>query len=143
MVDSPTHVRAPAASGTPPDGRGWVVAAHVVAGAIIVLGVAAQLVRPLAPDLGPAPPPGRWFDPQLLQLVRAYRSPLYLAGLVALGVRLAAPGLVAWTPPGRRLVDHVVARVGERRPAPAAAVVGLVVAVATDLWLVPLAFWAG
>lgn len=143
MVDSPTHVRAPAVWGTSPDGRGWAVGAHVVAAAIIIVGVAAQLVRPLAPDLGPAPPPGRWFDPQLLQLVRAYRSPLYLAGLVALGVRVGAPALIAWTAPGRRLVDRVVMRVGERRPAPAAAVVGLIVAVATDLLLLPLAFWAG
>ncbi|CAN5200529.1 hypothetical protein BH20ACT9_BH20ACT9_08030 [soil metagenome] len=143
MVDSPTHARPRAVSRTPADGRGWLVGAHVAAAAIVTVGVAAQLVRPLAPDLGPGLPPGRWFDPQLLQLVRAYRTPLYVAGLVALGLRVAAPALVAWTPPGRRLVDRVVARVGERRPARAAAVVGLLVAVATDLLLLPLAFWAG
>lgn len=143
MVDSPPHVRPRAVPWAPSDGRGWLVGAHVAAAAIVAVGVAAQLVRPLAPDLGPAPPPGRWFDPQLLQLVRSYRTPLYLSGLVALGLRVAAPALVAWTPAGRRLVDRVVARVGERRPARAAAVVGLLVAVVTDLLLLPLAFWAG
>ncbi|MBW3602563.1 MAG: M48 family metalloprotease, partial [Actinobacteria bacterium] len=56
---------------------------------------------------------------------------------------VAVPALVAWTPAGRRWVARVVGRVGERRPARAAAVVGVLVAVITDVVLLPLAFWAG
>jgi STE24 endopeptidase len=102
-----------------------------------------QVVRPLAPDLGPAPPPTQWFDGAHLAEVQAYRHPLYAVALAGFLLRLAAPCLVAFTTAGRRLTDSIVARVGEGRPARAAAVVVLVVVVATDLVVLPLAFWAG
>ncbi|MEX0659505.1 MAG: M48 family metalloprotease [Egibacteraceae bacterium] len=118
----------------------WV--AHALAAAVVVIGLVVQIVRPLAPDLGPAPPANQWFDPAHLQLVGAYRGPLYAVGATALLLRLAVPCAVAFTPAGRRLSDAVVRRVGEHRPARAAAAVVLLVVVGTDLVVLPLVFWA-
>lgn len=122
---------------------GAVVAGHVCAAVIVVAGVAAALVRPLAPDLGPIPDPGRWFEPAFLDSVTAYRTPLYAGALLTLVVRVAVPLLVAFTRPGRRMVERIVRRVGSRRPALAAAGVVVTVVVAVDVVLLPLAFWAG
>lgn len=116
--------------------------AHALAAAVVVTGVVVQIVRPLAPDLGPAPPAGQWFDPAHLQRVGAYRGPLYAVGATALLLRLAVPCAVAFTPAGRRLSDAVVRRVGAHRPARAATAVVVGVVVATDLVVLPLAFWA-
>lgn len=123
--------------------RPWEVAAHLAAAAIVVAGVAVQVVRPLAPDLGPAPPATQWFDAGHLARVGAYRHPLYAAALVAFLLRLAVPCIAAFTAGGRRLTARIVQGVGEHRPARAAAAVVLVVVVATDLVVLPLTFWAG
>ncbi|HVL97942.1 MAG TPA: M48 family metalloprotease [Egibacteraceae bacterium] len=120
-----------------------LLGAHLVAGALVVVGVLAQVLRPLAPDLGPPPPPTVWFDAAHLAQVTAYRQPLYAAGVAALVLRLAVPCLAAFSGPGRRFVDGVVRRVGEHRPARAATAVVLAVVVITDLVVFPLAFWAG
>jgi hypothetical protein len=120
----------------------WRVLVHAAAGALLAAGLVAQLVRPLAPDLGALPDLGRWFDAAYLVRSHAYRGPLYAAGLVALGLRVAVPLAVAFTPAGRRVVERVVARVGANRPARAAAAVALGIAAATELVLLPLAFWA-
>lgn len=119
-----------------------LLGAHAAAATVVVLGVVVQVMRPLAPDLGPAPPAGQWFDAAHLQRVGEYRRPLYAAGAVALLLRLAVPCAVAFTPVGRRLTDAVVRRVGVQRPARAAVAVVLLVVVATDLVILPLAFWA-
>lgn len=118
-------------------------AAHVVAAGLVVVGVLVQVVRPVAPDLGPAPPPEQWFDAAHLARVHAYRQPLYVVGVAALALRLAVPCLAAFTHAGRRLTDRIISRVGPHRPARAAAVVVVTVVVATDLIVLPLAFWAG
>ncbi len=116
---------------------------HVAAAAIVVVGVLAQVFRSLAPPLGDLVAPSAVFDADHLQLAAAFRRPLYVLGAVALLVRLAIAVAAAATPTGRRLVDAVVGRVGERRPARAFAAAVLVVAVATDLVLLPIAFWSG
>jgi STE24 endopeptidase len=108
-----------------------------------VLGVLVQVVRPLAPDLGPPPDPARWFDEAFLEVARGYRQPRYVLSLLVLVLRLSVPLLVALTPPGRRLVDRVVERVGPHRPARAATVLVLAVMVVTELLVLPIAFWAG
>lgn len=115
---------------------------HLVAAGVVVLGVAVQIVRPLAPDLGPAPPAAQWFDAAHLAQVRDYREPLYVAGLVVIALRLAVPCAVAFSPAGRRITDRIVGRIGSHRPARAAAAVVVAVVVTTDLVVLPLAFWA-
>jgi STE24 endopeptidase len=116
---------------------------HLLAAAVVITGVAAQLFRPLAPDLGPAPPPDGTFDAVFLARAARYREPLYLVMAAAVVLRLGFAAAIAFTAPGRALVARLVRRVGEQRPARAAAVVVLVVVVATDLLVLPLAFWAG
>lgn len=120
-----------------------IAAAHVTAGVVVLAGVLGQFLRPLAPDLGPAPAPEQWFDAAYLAQVSAYQTPLYVAGVAALTMRLAVPCLVAFTGPGRRLTERIVDRVGAHRPARAAAAVVVVVVIATDLVVLPLSFWAG
>lgn len=140
MVD----VGAPVPAGVSvPGRRSWAAAAHLAAAAVVVAGVMVQVVRPLAPDLGPAPPATQWFSATHLARVDAYRQPLYALALVAVLLRLAVPCSAAFTALGRRLTDRVVQRVGEDRPARAAAAVVLTVVVATDLVVLPLTFWAG
>jgi STE24 endopeptidase len=116
---------------------------HSAAALLVVAGVLAEVVRPLAPDLGPPPDPARWFDTGYLALADRYRGPLYAAGLAGIGLRLLVVGLVAWSPPGRRAVTAVLARTGPRRPAVGAAAVAVAMLVAVDVALLPLAFWAG
>ncbi|HVM14129.1 MAG TPA: M48 family metalloprotease, partial [Egibacteraceae bacterium] len=140
MVQAAARVAAGASS----PGRRFVrMGFHGVAGLVVAAGVAAQVLRPLAPDLGPAPPPTAWFDAAHLAHVHAYRRPLYAVGAVVLVLRLTLPCLVAFTRTGGRLVDRVVRRVGEGRPARAAAVVVLAAVISADVLVLPLAFWTG
>lgn len=120
-----------------------LAAGHAVAGVLVAAGVLAQLVRPLAPDLGPPLEPATWFDPAHLEAVERYRAPRYAVAAIALAVRLAVPLLLALSAAGRRVVARVVERVGPHRPARAAAVVVLLAVVATDVLVLPLAFWSG
>jgi STE24 endopeptidase len=120
-----------------------LLAAHVAAAALVVVGVAVQVFRPLAPEIGPVADPTAWFDPDHLELVAAYRTPRYAGGAFGLAVRVALPLLVAFTPPGRRLIAAVVDRLGRRRPGLAAAVTVVGVLVAIDVVLFPLTFWFG
>ena len=117
--------------------------AHLLAGAVVLIGVGVHVARPLAPDLGPAPSPTGVFDPAFLQRAAQYRQPLYVAMVVALALRLGIAAAAAFTPPGRAAVTWIVNRVGDQRPARAAAAVVLTVVAATDLLLLPLVFWAG
>lgn len=121
----------------------WLPAAHLAAATVVIVGVVVQALRPLAPDLGPPPPATEWFDTTHLAQVEAYRQPLYAVALGAFLLRLAVPCAAALTATGRRVTDRVVARVGEHRPARAAAAVVLGVVVVTDLVVLPLTFWAG
>ncbi|HUH08044.1 MAG TPA: M48 family metalloprotease [Egibacteraceae bacterium] len=129
-VESPSRAPAPA-----------VIGAHAAAVGLLVVGLAAVLVRPLA---SLTPPGGAlaWFDADHLQLVRAYREPRYVVGLVALLAGVAIPLVIALTPAGRRLSNRLVARIGLARPARAAAAVVLAVVVVIDVALLPLAFWS-
>lgn len=120
-----------------------VTAGHVLAAVVVIAAIALQIWRPLAPDLGAVPDPRAWFSEEYLQLARDYRLPRYVVRLLGLALRLAVPLAVAFTPAGRRLVGRIIARVGGQRPALAAAAVVLVVVVATDVLVLPLAFWAG
>ena len=116
---------------------------HAVALALLVVGILVQVVRPIAPVLGPAAAPSTAFDAAFLARAAAYRNPLYLAATAAILVRIAIAVALALTPLGRRVVDAVVRRVGEHRPARAAAAVITAAVVTTDLILLPLVFWAG
>jgi STE24 endopeptidase len=109
---------------------------------VLAIGVLAQLVRPLAPDLGPVPDPSGWFDPALLRRIDAYAMPLRVAALVGLAVDLVVPLVIACTPPGRRLVGRIVAVVGSRRVVRAAAAVVVAVVLLTGLARLPLGWWA-
>lgn len=120
---------------------GWLLWAGVAA--VLLAGAAAQMWRPVAPPIGPVEDPSRWFDPDHLALVEAYWRPVHRLGLLALLVRVAVPCAIAWTAPGRRLVDAVIRRVGRQRPVLAAVVVAVSLVVVTDLILAPLAFWRG
>ncbi|HWB71244.1 MAG TPA: M48 family metalloprotease [Egibacteraceae bacterium] len=116
---------------------------HAVAGLVVAAGLLAQVVRPVAPDLGPAPPAERWFDASYLGLADAYNTPRYAVGVVALALAVLVPCAAAGTRPGRGVTDRLVAAVGDRRPGRAAAVVVAVVVAATDVARIPLAFWVG
>lgn len=116
---------------------------HALALALLVAGIAAQVLRPLAPDLGPAAASSTAFDASFVARATAYRNPLYIVGAVGILIRIGAALLLGLTPLGRRVVDAIVRRVGEHRPARAAAAVITAAVVATDLILLPLNFWAG
>ncbi|MGM0819138.1 MAG: M48 family metalloprotease [Actinomycetota bacterium] len=111
-------------------------------GSLVLAGLAAALWRPFAPSPAGVAEAGRWFDAAHLAQVEAYREPRYLAGLAVLALRLAVPLAVALTPPGRRLVASLGARLGWHRPALAAGGIVLAVVVATDLLVLPWQFWA-
>lgn len=131
---------AAAAPPVPPRGGRWVVAAHLAAGAVVVAGVLAQFLRPLAPPLSALPDPAAFFPPEHLARVAAYSAPLTVVRVAGLALRVAVPLLAVTTPPGRRLI----AALGRGRSAAlvtAAVAVGLVVLV--DLALLPLNLWAG
>lgn len=118
-------------------------ALDLAAGLVVVVGVGAQLARPLAPDLGPVPDPTAYFDPAFLARVEDYRAPLRVAAVARVLLAVAVPLLIAATAPGRRATATLVRRVGPARPARAAAVVTLAVLVLTDLVTLPLSFWSG
>ncbi|MPZ86837.1 MAG: M48 family metalloprotease [Nitriliruptorales bacterium] len=135
--------RAPEA-GTVARRPAWpLLLAHLAALAVVVAGVGAQIFRPLAPDLGPAPDGTTFFTPAFLGRVEAYRAPLRAVALASLLIGLAAPASAALTPWGRRMVNRVVERIGLQRPARAATIVALGVVVLADLCRLPLSFWAG
>jgi STE24 endopeptidase len=110
--------------------------------AVLVAGVVAVLVRPLAPDLGAPPPATRWFGPELLARVSAYRTPLRPVAVAGVLLEVAVPLAIAVTPWGRRLVAAIVARVGVTRPVRAATAVALVVVAASAVVQLPLGLWA-
>lgn len=116
---------------------------HAIVLALLVVGVAGQVVRPVAPDLGAPPEVGLWFEPAYVEKAVAYRRPLQFVALAALGVEVAVACAVALTTPGRRLTERLVARAGEHRPGLAAGFVVATVLVLTDLLLLPAAFWSG
>ena len=121
--------------------RLWVL--HAVAAAVVVLGVAAQLARPLAPDLGAPASPSGLFDAAFLARAASFRQPLYIAAVAALLVRVLVALAAACTGAGRRLTSRVVDRIGAHRPARSASAVVVCIVVLTDVVLLPLKFWAG
>jgi STE24 endopeptidase len=134
-LDAPTD-----AAGPP--GR-LVLVLLIVAAVVVLGGVLAQVIRPVAPPIGDIPDPSRWFDAAHLERVEAYWAPLYAASALTLFVRVGMPLLIAFTPLGRRLVERLAARVGGHRPALAAGTIGVGMVVSVDVVLLPLAFWAG
>lgn len=136
---------APQAGSTTSGGRvrPTLLALHAAAAVVVVLGVLAEVVRPLAPALVPPADAGRWFDAAYRARAAAYHDPRYLVALAGLVLTVTIPLVAAWAPAGRRVIDRLVDRVGAHRPARAAAVVVLAVVVATDVLLLPLTFWAG
>ncbi|MDP8970987.1 MAG: hypothetical protein M3N52_10930, partial [Actinomycetota bacterium] len=119
------------------------VAGHVVAGLVVAAGLLAQVLRPVAPDLGPPLEPTRWFDAAYLRRAHAYSTPLYTAGVLAVTVTVLVPLAAAGTRTGRRLTDRMITAVGGQRPARAAAAVVVATVALTDVVLAPVAFWAG
>lgn len=119
----------------------WVLVACAVA--VVALGLAVNLWRPLAPEIGPLRDAQRWFDGAHLARVDAYQDPRYAVALGALLVRLGVVLAAAFSAPGRRLVRRVVDRIGDGRPGRAAAAVIVAVLVAADLAVLPLSFWSG
>ena len=116
---------------------------HAGAALVFALGIAAQLVRPLAPDLGAPPLPDTAFDAAFLARAASYRNPLYAVATAALILRIAVFALLALTAPGRALVDRVVRTIGPGRAARSAAAVITGAVIAADLVIAPLSFWAG
>lgn len=114
----------------------------IVTVAIVLAGVLAVTVRPLAPELGPLPDPARWFPRALLERVASYRGPVRVANVVGIVVDVAVPLLVAVTPRGRRLVGRIVHRVGRQRRVPAATAVVVTVVAMSVVARLPLSFWA-
>lgn len=110
--------------------------------AVVLAGLGAQLIRPLAPDLGPVPDPSAWFTPVLLERIAAYRTPLRWVALAGTVIDVAVPLAVAFLPAGRRLVDAVVGRVGPGRPVRAAALVVAAIVALTAVARAPLGLWA-
>lgn len=121
----------------------WHLAVHAVAAIALIAGVAAQVARPVAPNLGAPPAATSAFDAAFVARAAAYQRPLYVALIVALLLRVGVAVIVALTPWGRRVADRVVARVGRHRPARAATAVITLIVIATDLVILPLSFWAG
>lgn len=109
---------------------------------VVIAGVLAVTVRPLAPDLGPLPDPARWFPRAVLERVAAYRGPVRVANVVGVVVDIAVPVLVAVTPWGRRVVARIVGRVGRQRPVSAATAVIVTVIALTAVARLPLSVWA-
>jgi STE24 endopeptidase len=117
-------------------------AAWVAIVVIVVAGVLAQLLRPLAPDLGSVPDPARWFGAALLRRIHAFRNPLRVAAVAGELITAAVPLAVAVAPAGRRLVGRLVAAVGRQRTARAAAAVVAAVVMLTACARLPLGWWA-
>ena len=115
----------------------WVA----MATAVVAAGIAAVLVRPLAPDLGPVPDPARWFTPRLLARIAAYQTPLRRVVVLATLLDVAVPVAIACTSRGRRWVDRATAWIGDRPSARAAAVAVVVIVIATCV-RAPLDLWA-
>lgn len=127
------------------DGRipALLIGAWVAAGAIVVLGVGVTIWRPLAPSLGAVPDAIRYLPADHLDRVAAYHGVRYPALMVGAVIRLAVPVLLAFTPPGRRLVARVVQGVGPRHPIVAAVAVVVATLLAIELILAPLNVWLG
>lgn len=123
-------------------GRIGTLLGHAAAGAVVTLGLAAELVRPLAPELGPAPDPGAVFDAAFLARAGSYRAPLRSAGLASLAVDVGVPLLVLATPVGRRALDRL-GPFARRRPALGAVAVAVGITVAVEVAKLPLSYWAG
>lgn len=115
----------------------------MVAGAVAVAGVIAQIARPLAPSMGTVPSAASLFDAGFLERAAAYRGPLRVAGATQLAISVAVPVLIAATPSGRRLALRLAKAAGPDHPARGAALIAVAVVVATSLARLPLAFWAG
>jgi len=120
-----------------------LIAGHAVAATVATAGVVAEIARPLAPPVGPAPSAASLFAPEFLERAAAYRGPLRTAGVIQLAISVGVPLLVAATPAGRRLAVRLARLAGPNRPARAAALVAVAVVVATSLARLPLSFWAG
>lgn len=120
---------------------GGVVVWAVAAACIVATGVVAVVARPVAPDLGPVPDPGTWFDPALLMRIAAYQQPLRRAALLAALIDVAVPVAIGCTTPGRRLVAAVVGAVGAHRVSRAVAAVAVVVVVISAVVRLPVDLW--
>ncbi len=124
--------------------KGWLVGAHVLAGAVVVAAVAAEVLRPLAPDPGAPLPTSTWFDAAYLDLVADYRGPLRVVVLARQVLLIAVPLVFAVTAWGRRLVQRAAGGSASRgHRGRAAARVALAVGLVTVLVVLPLDSWAG
>lgn len=123
----------------PPTSWPW----HTAAVAVALAGIVAQLLRPLAPDLGAPPAPQTVFDDAFLARAAAYSGPLYLAAVIAVVTRVGVATAMVAVPATRRILQRIIDRIGTQRPARAAAAAVAAVVVITDVVLLPLTFWAG
>src|SRR5690606_23058463 len=104
---APARLRADTTAAPDSQPRWPLLALWAIAGAVVVVGVAGQLWRPVAPDLGPPPDPRDLFDAAHLARVQAYQGPKRLLGLLALAVQVGVPVAAVVTRRGRRAVDAV------------------------------------
>jgi len=123
--------------------RAALAALHGVAATVVVVGVTAEIVRPLAPALGVLPPASAFFEDAYLARAAAYRGPVYAVGVAALLLRVGVVVAAAATPAGKRATDRIIAKVGPSRPVRAATAVVTATVIATDLLLLPLLLWVG
>lgn len=115
------------------------IAWWAIAAALALAGVAAVLVRPLAPDLPPVTTTLDAFDGDVLAAVREYRSDRYALTAVVAFVSVAVPAIFVLTSFGRRLVALSARRL--RRRSAIAAAVAAMIALATAVAELPLAYW--
>lgn len=124
----------------PPSAWGHRLLLALVA-VLVVAGVLATLIRPLAPPVGSADTALAAFPPVVLDLAARYRGPRYLSGVLQLLVAVAVPLLAVSTAGGRRLLARIAGPSAEgpwRSVLVAVAVVGVTAGVAF-----PLRLWTG
>jgi STE24 endopeptidase len=113
-----------------------------MAAAIVVGGVVGLLGGPSAPEVDDAVSASRWFDASFVGLAREYQAPRDVVAVAAVALRGGFALALAMSPPGRRVVGWIAARVGQR-PWLTAVVVAGGAFVLIDVLLSPLAFWSG
>lgn len=124
-------VLAPDAAGR--DRARWPALLAVVLAAV---GLAVNVVRPLAPTLPGVTTDLATFTPAVLATIEEYRQVRYAAGALSLALTVLVPLLLVATSRGRRLIERVAGPA--ERSARRAALVGVVVTLLTAVVRFPL-----
>lgn len=123
-----------------------------IAAGIVIAGILAVGLRPVAPPVGPLPDASTWFDAALLDRIAAYRRPVYVLVPVATVAGALAPLIIVTRPRVRRVLQRhaetletMPSGMARRTPSRAvvvrAAAVALAVLMLQDLVLLPFRWW--